>query len=91
VATVPLGALAPFTPNEDRTVKDKIILFYVYEDGNDAPWLIRNPPENLNAILDEWKSLGEDAKPDDWDEDDLSQWLKARGVDIFAADGELFL
>ena len=65
--------------------KDKYVLFYVYGDEDDKRLIIHNPPENLRAMLDEWKAL--DAvlsetghEPSDWQP--VNIWLKAKGVDI---------
>jgi len=85
-----------FTPK--KRVKDKFVLFWVYGDDDDTPYIIRNPPRNLGKLLTEWNAL--DAKmtsdpegtgdiPEGWDY--VNKWLKSRGVDIFPASKEVRL
>jgi hypothetical protein len=86
-----IEALAPKKP-------DVFVLFWVYGDGDDTPYIIRNPPRNLGKLLKEWNAL--DAKmvgdpegtgdlPEGWDY--VNKWLKKRGVDIFPAKREVRL
>lgn len=66
--------------------RERLILFWVYGDGEDTPYIIRNPPRNLASLLREWNALdrrnseGELRDGEEWDY--VNAWLKGRGVDI---------
>ena len=69
---------------------DKYILFYVYGDKEDVPCIIKNPPENLHALLVEWNAL--DAQGDStpgWDY--VDNWLKSKGVEVITPDEAITL
>jgi hypothetical protein len=70
---------------------DKYILLWVYRDGDDAPYLIKNPPENLRALLAEWNALdqqyteGQSSEPPvGWLP--VNTWLRSKGIDVIEAD-----
>ena len=78
--------------------KDKFIFLWVYDDGDDSPWVIRNPPRNLAHLLRKWNKLddayieAEDhggAVPEDWQP--VNHWLAEQGVEIIEADKEIAL
>ena len=66
---------------------DKYILFWVYQDRDDDPYIIRNPPETLNALLAEWNALDRqfcEGLPCEWQE--VNVWLAAKGIEIIEAE-----
>jgi len=67
---------------------DKHILFYVYGDGADTPYIIKNPPDNLRALLDEWNELDRHyiETDDDSNWQPVNEWLRAKGIDIIEPD-----
>ena len=61
---------------------DKYAHFWVYED--DEPYLIVNPPDNLQELLDEWHKI-DDAfvtTGDDTNWTPVNTWLESKGVII---------
>ena len=66
---------------------DKYILFWVYGDKDDTPYIIRNPPENLGALLAEWNALDRQYTaelPCDWQP--VNVWLAAKDIEIIEAE-----
>ena len=65
---------------------EKFALFWVYGDEDDSPYILRNPPDNLRALLTEWTELDrryvedQPGAADEWQP--VNEWLKAQGVDI---------
>ncbi len=62
---------------------DKYILFLVYRDGADTPYLIKNPPENFRALLAEWNALDRAycaGVPSEWQP--VNHWLVTKGIEI---------
>ncbi len=62
---------------------DRYILFWVYGDRDDSPYIIRNPPENLKALLAEWNVLDRqfsDGVQCEWQP--VNVWLAAKGIEI---------
>lgn len=77
-----------FDGYESAAGGDRLLLFYVYGDEEDKPLVIRNPPQNLCALLAEWNGIdrrtsgGEEDAEGEWDF--VSKWLEARGVEVIA-------
>lgn len=65
---------------------DCLALFYV---DSDTPFIIRNPPANLRALLDEWTALDHRYVADTLEEgeewDDVASWLGGRDVEVIHA------
>ena len=63
---------------------DKYTLLWIYGDKDDTPCIVKNPPENLRQLLDEWKAI--DAKfvktGDEEGWSPVTEWLQAKGVEI---------
>jgi hypothetical protein len=70
---------------------ENCLLLWVYDDDY-TPYIINNPPENLEALLREWNALDKilsdtGEEPEGWDYVDT--WLADKGVDIFFPSKEL--
>jgi hypothetical protein len=93
------GVSGDSTDNQTRTKdlaeSETFILFWVYGDGENSPYTLRNPPENLEALLTEWTELERryvDDQPgaaDEWQP--VNEWLKTKGVDIIEPAGQVTL
>jgi hypothetical protein len=68
-------------------MRSDFVLFYVYGDGDDDPYIIHSPPASLDALLDEWRKLDaayvETGDDENWKP--VNEWLADRGVEIFEA------
>ncbi len=81
-------------PATVKAKKDVFVLFWVYGDGEDVPYIIRNPPKNLGKLLKEWNKLddtADDQQPGAEGWDYVNVWLKKKGVDIIEAKKEVRL
>ena len=77
----------------------KIKLLYCYEDREDTPWVIIDPPNNLPELLKEWNDLDAQfaaklSEPNDnplegWKP--VNEWLADKGVNIVEPDSEINL
>ncbi len=72
---------------------DKYILFWIYEDDDDTPYIVKNPPENFRQLLDEWKAIDEKVCETDDEEKWLPviEWLQTKGVEIIQEREEIKL
>lgn len=69
---------------------DKIVYLYIYNDGDDQPYMIVNPPDNLNDLLKEWNKLDRiEPQPEEWKP--VNEWLAAKGVQLREADEIIIL
>lgn len=63
----------------------KYLLFWAYGDGNDSPYLVIDPPDNLGELLTRWNALdqlfvADQPLPEPWQP--VNVWLQAQGVNI---------
>jgi hypothetical protein len=76
---------------------DKYVLFYVYGDKYDTPYIIKNPPDNLNELLNDWRQLDDKYSDGDSEQaklagyDYVDSWLRERGVELIEPGDEVYL
>ena len=69
--------------------RHRYVLFYVYGDGDDEPYIIINPPRKLAVLLKRWNQIDRDMFADgplakEWDY--VNVWLEKQGINIVAHD-----